>query len=109
MVKPAGAFNNNFLNMADDLQIQNGNDISPNSLLKNAYQNDFSQMNIIAVTEGEIQSIICSLKSKDSSGYDGVSTQILKMCKTLIKKPPFSFVINLFRLVFFLTILNMQL
>jgi hypothetical protein len=29
-------------------------------------------MNIIPVTEGEIQSINCSLKAKDSIWYDGV-------------------------------------
>ena len=73
----------------DDLQIQIDNDISPISLLKNAYQNDFSQMTIIPVTEGEIQSIICSLKAKDSSGYHGVSTKILKVCNSLISKPLF--------------------
>jgi len=44
-------------------------------------------MNIIPVTKGEIQSIICPLKADDSSGYDGVSTKILKMCNSLISKP----------------------
>jgi len=65
--------------MADDLQIQIDSDISPNFLLKNAYQNDFSQMNVFPVTEGEVESIICSLKTKDSSRYDEVSTKILKL------------------------------
>ena len=54
IVKRAEAFNNHFLNMADDLQIQIDNETSPISLLKNTYQNNFSQMNIIPVTEGEI-------------------------------------------------------
>jgi hypothetical protein len=44
-------------------------------------------MHIIPVTEGEIQSIICSMKAKDSSGYDGISTRILKVCNTLISRP----------------------
>ena len=43
-------------------------------------------MNVIPVTEGEIQSI-CSLKAKDSNGYDGISPKILKMCNSLISKP----------------------
>jgi hypothetical protein len=55
--------------MEDDLQLQIDNDISPISLLKNTYQNDFSQMNIISVTEGEIQSIIYSRKAKDLGVY----------------------------------------
>ena len=59
--------------MADDLQIPIDNDISPSSHFKNAYQNDFSHMNIIPVTEGEIQNIVCSLKAKDSSEYGGRS------------------------------------
>ena len=87
IVKSAEAFNNYFLNMVEDLHIQIDNDTSPISLLKNAYQNDFSQINIIPVTEGEIQSIICSLKAKDSSGYDGISTKTLKVCNSLISKP----------------------
>ena len=82
IVKTGETFNNYFLNMADDLQVLIDNDTSQNSLLKNTYQNYFSQMNIIPVTEGEIQSIICSLKAKDSSGYDGVSMKILKMCNS---------------------------
>jgi uncharacterized protein YutD len=79
--------NNYFLNITDNLQIRTDNDISPISLLKNAYQNNFSQMNIIPVTEEEIQSIIRSMKAKDSSGYDGISTKILKMCNPVISKP----------------------
>ena len=71
----------------EDLSIQIDKDTLLISLLKNAYQNGFSQMNIIPVTEGEIHSIICSLKAKDSSRYDGISTKILKMCNSLISNP----------------------
>ena len=72
--------------MAEDLYIRTDNDTSPISILNNVYKNDFSQMDTIPVT-GEIQSIVCSLKAKDSSGYDGISTKILKMCNSLISKP----------------------
>ena len=77
--------------MAEYFHIQIDNDTSLISLLKNAYQNDFSQMDIIPVIEGEIRSIICSLKEKDSNGYDGISTKILKMCNSLISKSLFFF------------------
>jgi len=87
IVKTAEALDNYFFNRADDLKIQIDNKTSPISLLKNAYRNDFSQMNIIYLTEGEIRSITCSLKAKDSSGYDGISTKILKMYNSLISKP----------------------
>jgi len=86
IVMSAEAFNYYYLNMADDLHIEIDNGISPISLLKNAYQNDFSQMNIIPIPKGEIQSIICSVKANDSSEYDGVSTKIRKMCNSLISK-----------------------
>ena len=65
IVKSAEAFNNYFLGMVEDLHIQIDSGTSPVSLLKIAYRNDFSQMNIIPVREGEIHSIICSLKAKD--------------------------------------------
>jgi hypothetical protein len=44
-------------------------------------------MQIVPITEGEIRSIISSLKSKNSSGYDGISTKILKLCGNQISKP----------------------
>ena len=57
IVKKPDTFNNYFLNMVDDLQIQIDNETSLVSLLKNTYQNDFfSQMNIIPVTEQESRS-----------------------------------------------------
>ena len=74
-------------------QIQTDYAISLISLLKNANQNDFSQMNIIPVAEGEIQSIKCFLQANDSSRYGGDSTKILKMCNSLISKP-LSYVCN---------------
>ena len=84
IVKTAEAFNNHFLNMADDLQ--SDNETSLILLLKVTYQNDFSQMKIIPVSEGESRNLIRSLKAKDSSGYDGISTKILKKCNSLISK-----------------------
>jgi len=42
----------------------------------NTNTNTVPQMKIIPVTEGDIQSIICSLKSKNTSGYDGMSTAV---------------------------------
>jgi hypothetical protein len=44
-------------------------------------------MKIIPVTEAEIIGIIKSLKSKNTAGYDGISTKILKYCAHIISKP----------------------
>jgi hypothetical protein len=51
-------------------------------------------MKIIPVTKGEIISIICSLKSKNSSGYDGISSNMLKLCRMAISEP-FSYICNM--------------
>jgi len=42
---------------------------------------------IIPVTEAEIKITITSLKSKNSTGYDGISNRILKHCVKSISKP----------------------
>ena len=44
-------------------------------------------MQIVPVTEREIRGIINSMKSKNSSGYDGGSTEILKLSGSQISKP----------------------
>jgi hypothetical protein len=44
-------------------------------------------MNIIPLTEGEIRNIILSLKSKNTSGYDGIYTKILKLCCSQMRRP----------------------
>ena len=44
-------------------------------------------MKIIPVTETEIKTIIRSLKSKSSVGYDGISNTILNHCIHVTGKP----------------------
>jgi hypothetical protein len=46
------------------------------------------------VTKGEIISIICSLKSKNASGYDGMSSNVLKLCSMAISES-FSYTCNM--------------
>jgi hypothetical protein len=45
------------------------------------------QMKTIPVSEAEVNSIIKSLKSKNTAGYNGISRKILKQCAHLISKP----------------------
>jgi hypothetical protein len=75
----ADVYSDYFLNIADNLQPHIDNIISPLRLFKNAYQTVFLSVKITPVTKGEIISIICSLKSKNSSGYDGISSNMLKL------------------------------
>ena len=73
------------LNINGNPKIQVDNDSLPISLLKNAYANAISWMNVIPVT-GEIRNIICSVTSKNTSGYDGMSTKILKWNNNVCNK-----------------------
>jgi len=50
-------------------------DNNPISLLKKYYPFEFPPMQIVPITEEE-----SSLQSKNSSGYDEISTKILKLC-----------------------------
>ena len=65
---------------------------NPISLLKK-YPFEFPPMQIVPTTEGEIRSIIGSLKSKNSSGYDEISTKILQLFGNHISKP-LAFIFN---------------
>jgi hypothetical protein len=90
----ADAFNEYFLIIADNLQTHSDKMNSPLILLKNAYQPVFQSMKVIPVAKGEIINIICSLKSNKSSGYDGISSKIIKLCSMFISTPLF-FICNM--------------
>jgi hypothetical protein len=77
-INSAEAFNNYFLALIDTLNIQQTNTDSAILLLKNSFPNGFSEMINISVTEADIIHTITSLKSKSSTGYDGISDKILK-------------------------------
>jgi len=63
-------------------------------MLHNLKLDDIKPMVTIPVTEVEVRSIIKSLKSKGMSGYDGISSKILKQCaRTVIK--PLTYICNL--------------
>jgi hypothetical protein len=50
-------------------------------------------MELIPITETEVVNTITSLKTKKSSGYDGISNIILKHCVKAISKP-FTYICN---------------
>ena len=79
----AQVINNYFLNISGNLNIQVVKSNNFISLLKKHYP----PMQAIPVTEGEIRGIINSMKPKNSSGYDGISTKILELCGSQISKP----------------------
>jgi hypothetical protein len=81
------ALNDYFLNVTENLKTQTYTRNSPTLLSQKHQQRDFFPMQHIPVTEGEVKSIIKSLKSKNSYDYDGISPKVLKLCGVLIGKP----------------------
>ena len=79
--------NNNFLNITGNLNLQATTNNNCISLLEKYYPDKFPSMHNVPVTVEEIRCIINSMKPKISSGYDGISTKILKLCGSQISKP----------------------
>ena len=57
------------------------------SFLKDSFPRNFPNINTIQITEAEIKSIISSLKPKISSGYDEITSKILRSCASFISFP----------------------
>jgi hypothetical protein len=87
MEDAADAFNKYFLTITDSLSIQSPKQNNAISLLRDSYPNCVTKMKTIPVTEAEIRGIIKSLKHTNSSGYDEISSKILKSCGSLISRP----------------------
>jgi hypothetical protein len=83
----ANAFNDYFINVMDTLPISKFDTDHAVQLLQNSFPQGFPHMPNIPITESEVICTIKSLKSKDSSGYDGISNRILKVCGQYIGKP----------------------
>lgn len=83
----AKAFNTYFTNIAENLTNKLTDVNMAMSSLKETYPESIAEMKIIPVTESEVINVIKSLKNKDSSGYDGISNNILKFCVKDISKP----------------------
>jgi hypothetical protein len=48
---------------------------------------NFPELRLIPTMEAEIKNMLMLQKSKDSTGYDGISSKILKYCIAEISKP----------------------
>jgi hypothetical protein len=52
-----------------------------------SFKNPFPNINFKSPSAREIENIIKSLKPKNSSGYDGISTKLVKICSPFISSP----------------------
>jgi len=88
----ANIFNNYFLSIAESLNSGNNkqtNTKEPNpiSYLINSFHQPFPKMSWHNAYTHEIEKIIKSLKSKNTGGYDEISTSILKLSTPYIISP----------------------
>ena len=83
----ANTFNNYFLTVAEQLNVQKSEKGDAISLLKKSFPGNFPSIKIIPITEAEIKSIIRALKPKNSSGYDEINSKIVKTCVSDISHP----------------------
>jgi hypothetical protein len=74
---PANAFNKYYLNIIDEVRIQS-NIESTKFSLKGAFPQGFPEIINIPITELEVKCTIKVLKNKNSSGYNGICTKIIK-------------------------------
>jgi hypothetical protein len=90
----ANAFNKYFLTVAENLHkkqntlsSQNLDNTTPLHFLTQAFQHPFPNINLRSVPTKEIEKIIKFLKPKNSSGYDGISTKLIKISTSFISSP----------------------
>jgi hypothetical protein len=87
LTQAAQVFDDYFLNTRDGL-INLQPDFYPAIvLLEKALPDRFPKMINIPITDAEVKGTISSMKNKTSSGYDGITSTILKLSADYISKP----------------------
>ena len=94
--KKANAFNAYFTTIATNINakhtnfnqyIVDNNNNTPLHYLIQSYKIPFPDINLKSVSTNEIENIIKSLKQKNSSGYDEISSKLLKFSSPFIVSP----------------------
>jgi hypothetical protein len=80
LYKNSATIHHNFLSVIERLNLTGVQADSAISHLQRSYPSIFPVMAVVPVTEAELISIIGSLNNKNSSGYDGISNKLLKLC-----------------------------
>ncbi|PNF22769.1 hypothetical protein B7P43_G06670 [Cryptotermes secundus] len=80
-------FNKHFITVTKNLATKNADKSEAIKLLNNLKYDNLPELKLIPVTEVEIKNILKTLKSKNSTGYDGISSRILKYSINQISKP----------------------
>jgi hypothetical protein len=88
----AEAFNKHFISIPDEINKNNNsnkerNFITAKLLLTQSFRNPFPTLKLSPVSTKEIKNIIRSIETKNSHGYDEISTKILKIRVSYISSP----------------------
>jgi len=90
----ANVFNKYFLNITKSINSKqnepsshNPQNITPLHYLMQSSKNPFPNINLKSTSTREIENIIKSLKPRNSSGYDGISTKLVKIRSPFISSP----------------------
>jgi hypothetical protein len=75
------------INVAENLETRNANKNEAMKLSDTLKFGNFPELRLILTMEAEIKNILMQQKSKSSTGYDGISSMILKHCIAEISKP----------------------
>jgi hypothetical protein len=89
----AQIFNKYFVSLAENLTRNKVNINEADLYIIRNSTEGFPAMNLHLVMESELIGVITSLKSTHSSGYDGITNRLLKLCSHQISKP-LCFIIN---------------
>ena len=74
----ANAFNYLFLSATEKLNIQKSNKGDAISFLKDSFPRNVPSIELMPITAAETKRIISSVKPKNSSGYDEITSEIKK-------------------------------
>lgn len=85
----ANAFNDYYIKMGDKLNSEQNvkSTTSPLIYLTKHFKNDFPKIQTVRTKPNEIKNIIKKLKVKNSCGYDGLSSKIVKYCTSELCRP----------------------
>jgi hypothetical protein len=83
----AEVFNDYFCNLVDKAYANSPSMDFAMQLLRTSFPDGFSTLEVVPITDAEVLCTITSLQNKHSTGYDGISNRILKLCGQYISKP----------------------
>jgi hypothetical protein len=89
----ADSFNIYFITIADSILVNNNNNkhsantVNPITYLRDIIKSPFSKMTWKYTSTHEVEKVIKSLKSKDSSGYEETTSRIIKVSSPFISSP----------------------